>query len=1063
MSNWRKAGYTSTVLLALTVMAILFPISFRSATPVEGATKGATASTITFTSNTSSTSASLSVSNTSGSFVSSSSNASFSIETNNATGYTLNIKTSNDATTLSDGNNHTIPSIETSKTASNFTNNAWGLLPSKYNGTNNTTNYYPASSNGFTMDTTSSSNTGNANTYTVGLGLKADYTIPAGTYTNTTIVAEYVANPITYAIYYYTNTTDTVTGMPSPNPQVPVSSFPGTTATTTNLASAPSRTGYTFLGWCLGTSSSSNITVGTNGNADTCGNSFTNQFTAGQSFGINATGSSPDLYYFYAMWQAIIYTIIIDNTNTTTSTNSLSILYGSSATVTVTPASGYYLSSVSCPSGVSCTGYSTGESYTGAQTVAITNNTATTSSGTLSFVAEEPKVYMQDMTLADCPTGGAKVYDKRDESSYTVKKLADGNCWMTQNLALDLTALTQAQLYGTGTNAGKLTNASNTTLGYLKSGGGTSPYTNYAVAAATSTNYYDRPAIATSGTCNNASCTNSNLSWSYTDTLAATINGTTSRVQGKVGIYYNYCAASAGSYCYSSSSSSGNATEDICPYGWHLPAGDTAQGSFYYLYNTGYSANYNNFVDALSTPLSGFFNSGKARNQGNSGYFWSSTRNSNYNMYYLYVYSSSVNPQNYITRDTGRSVRCVKEPIILYNTIAAMSKGTQTAADLQAAITTSNSGVYEYNASVFGTASDAANTSKIYYYRGILDETVGSYGSDGDGKAWPNYVILQAGSSKATTDTCWRIVRTTGSGGVKMIYNGLYGNTTSGSCANATTAAQIRSTSATSADSTATFTSAFAGTGAAQYRSIVGVGYTRNATYAKTSATTATAYSTLFGTNSSYSGNSTNSTIKSNVETWFTNNLNSYASKLEASAGYCNDRTLYPSGSYATSNLISDSTTIVPYGTSSVTVYHFGAYTRNSNSAQTPTLTCPRSTVDLYTTSSASNGNKQLSKPVALLTADEMSFAGSGSSVASNGSGYSANSYLRSGSVFWLLSPNYRASNGFANEFYLSSGGNLNGYSVNSTYGVRPVISLVSGTTISSGSGTATDPWVVTP
>ena len=64
-------------------------------------------------------------------------------------------------------------------------------------------------------------------------------------------------------------------------------------------------------------------------------------------------------------------------------------------------------------------------------------------------------------------------------------------------------------------------------------------------------------------------------------------------------------------------------------------------------------------------------------------------------------------------------------PVYLYDTIAAMSKGTQTLAELRAAITTANSGVYEYNTSVFGAASDAANTCKIYYYRGILDQTTG--------------------------------------------------------------------------------------------------------------------------------------------------------------------------------------------------------------------------------------------------------------------------------------------------------------------------------------------------
>ena len=267
------------------------------------------------------------------------------------------------------------------------------------------------------------------------------------------------------------------------------------------------------------------------------------------------------------------------------------------------------------------------------------------------------KTYLQDLTAATCPSTVTTVYDKRDGSEYRVQKLADGNCWMLDNLALDLT---DSSVKSTLSSAN--TNALDTTLGYLKNGGGSSPYTAYAVDTATSTNYYDRPAIAKSGTCNNAYCVNGGAAgspWSYTDSTSAIINGVTSRVQGKIGIYYNFCAASAGSYCYSSSSSSGDATEDICPAGWHLPTGDTAKGSFYYLYNTGYSANYNNFVDALSTPLSGTFYSGTARNQGNYGNWWSSTRGNNSSMYYLYVVSSNVGPQDYRSRNLGNSVRCV--------------------------------------------------------------------------------------------------------------------------------------------------------------------------------------------------------------------------------------------------------------------------------------------------------------------------------------------------------------------------------------------------------------------
>ena len=388
----------------------------------------------------------------------------------------------------------------------------------------------------------------------------------------------------------------------------------------------------------------------------------------------------------------------------------------------------------------------------------------------------------------------------------------------------------------------------------------------------------------------------------------------------------------------------------------------------------------------------------------------------------------------------------------LYNTVASMSKGTQTLAQLRAAITvptsadrtqdTSNSGVYEYDTSVFGASSDASNDHAIYYYRGVLENSTASYGSNGSAITYPNYVILDANGTKDTSDTCWRIVRTTGSGGVKMIYNGKW---TGSTCAN------------TNADAADQVFNAESNIG---YTSIIATGYTFNANYKTT--TGSTAYSTLFGSNSNYSGNSTPSSMKTYIEdTWFTN-IDSYSSILEPSAGYCNDRTIYTATSgTAAQTAVADSYRIAtPYTTaqSGITQYYFGATIRTTTTAQAPTLGCPRSNADLYTTSSASNGNKQLSKPVALITADEAAFAGSGDS--SGTTPYHDNSFLNSFSAFSLPSPYYRGSNGQAYGSPL-----LYGYighcTVSIPNGVRPAISLTSGTLATSGTGTAADPWVV--
>ena len=146
-----------------------------------------------------------------------------------------------------------------------------------------------------------------------------------------------------------------------------------------------------------------------------------------------------------------------------------------------------------------------------------------------------------------------------------------------------------------------------------------------------------------------------------------------------------------------------------------------------------------------------------------------------------------------------------------------------------------------------------------------------------------------------------------------------------------------------------------------------------------------------------------------------------------------------------------------------MTVYRYGAFARNWSTAQSPSLTCPRDVVDIYSTTTASGGNGQLSKPTALLTEDEASFVGSGHSTATNGSTYSRNSYLCSGSDFWLLSPNYRDSDGSSRGSTLGSDGRLGDRRLNASYGMRPAISLIHSTTVASGSGTATDPWIISP
>ncbi|MBO7699123.1 hypothetical protein J6S39_00340, partial [Candidatus Saccharibacteria bacterium] len=148
------------------------------------------------------------------------------------------------------------------------------------------------------------------------------------------------------------------------------------------LSSVSCPSGYTCTGYSTGTSATGQQTV-----------TVTNNNTAGGgTLGFVGTART--------------FTVSVSNTHTTSGANSISVPYGGSNTVTVTPSSGYYLSSVSCPSGYTCSGYGTGTSYTGQQTVTVTNN-STTSGGTLSFTGAA-------LTLAqmcnNASTGGTFYY-----------------------------------------------------------------------------------------------------------------------------------------------------------------------------------------------------------------------------------------------------------------------------------------------------------------------------------------------------------------------------------------------------------------------------------------------------------------------------------------------------------------------------------------------------------------------------------------------------------------------------------------------------------------------------
>ena len=357
------------------------------------------------------------------------------------------------------------------------------------------------------------------------------------------------------------------------------------------------------------------------------------------------------LYAIYSMLETI--TVNLDSNTTsvtfmnpsypaqtvTTDGGTVELYSNTSYTITSSFASGYTIDTWS-----TTTGGTIGNPIVSSTTYIITAPT------TLSITSKAPGS-ITSFTPATCATLSPgdiiELTDTRDGSVYKISKLADNNCWMLDNLRLDLTdSNVQSNL------TSSTTNASNATLDYLKNGGGTTSdrYPTSAVQSSMASSY-SVPRINTS----------------YKDTDASVTYGNGS---GKIGVYYNYCAASAGSYCYGngtsntgSPSTDPNSTslidtpEDTCPAGWRMPT-SSSSGEYQALY-AAYSSNVDNFRNALSTLLSGYFNGGSISSQGTYSDFWSSTWYNGSYMYRLYTTSSAISPSSYGYRYQGYPVRCI--------------------------------------------------------------------------------------------------------------------------------------------------------------------------------------------------------------------------------------------------------------------------------------------------------------------------------------------------------------------------------------------------------------------
>ena len=295
---------------------------------------------------------------------------------------------------------------------------------------------------------------------------------------------------------------------------------------------------------------------------------------------------------------------------------------------------------------------------------------------------------MQEMTPEFCasvtdkaPGNTARLQDTRDGKYYWVAKLADGNCWMTQNLELDLggrtltpqdsdvssnwdhdavggNAYTSAQ-DGTGNssliqswNLGKVVWKTPDSTGYC-SGSGVYDFTNSACQA-----YWQDVS------------TWAPMTEYRTDGVTYDDNTQTYDAHYLTGNYYSYVAATAGSGA-SVTTSGDKAPDSICPAGWELPTTDSAYdstpGSFYNLLMNAYglSSNSTGGTAMRSAPLF-FVRSGNVfsyrdylSEAGSRGDYWSSVSGSSGMACHLRFLSSRITPLSYTDGYNGKSVRCV--------------------------------------------------------------------------------------------------------------------------------------------------------------------------------------------------------------------------------------------------------------------------------------------------------------------------------------------------------------------------------------------------------------------
>ena len=327
-------------------------------------------------------------------------------------------------------------------------------------------------------------------------------------------------------------------------------------------------------------------------------------------------------------------------------------------------------------------------------------------------------------------------------------------------------------------------------------------------------------------------------------------------------------------------------------------------------------------------------------------------------------------------------------------TVSTLAQTILAKNEVKTPITTPGAAISTADEALLASAEDDYGTS--YYFRGAVKN---------------NYVEF--------ANKCWRIVRISGDGSVKLILH----NDNKAGVANPCDAANNSASAAFARYSGTTHKSAFN----TNFEDNAYVGFKFGTVGAIDYAST--------------HANTNNSTILTKLETWYNNNLKTYESVIDDNV-WCNDKTNVTDKTY---DPWGNKPNGLGYGTN---VTYYGAtqrLTSKSNSAggTGPSLKC--------------NGElSKITSKVGLITADELAFAGYARGLSNT------TTYLQENATdtyWWSLSPG-DFGGGNASVWFVHGDGGFGSGIVNSPGAVRPSISLKSTTNV-TGNGTSDTPYIV--